>query len=993
MSNQGFSDGDLYDEFGNYIGQDDESRDENDSRRINTNSREGEQPLSQNLLMRMEDIQPSPSNYEIVLHEDKQIYQDSTEIYGDEVEIMVEQEDTQPIEEPIIKYSKKRYWDTWEKEIPELTFNFDYAMSTMENPNYIRNIAICGHLHHGKTALMDMFVKQTHSKYRDFSGRVDADSESHLRYTDFRFDEVRRKISIKSSPLTLLLPTSRGKHYIFNMIDCPGHSNFTDESVAGISLSDGVVIVVDVCEGLMLVTERIIHLAVRYNLPIVLVLNKIDRLITELRLPPMDAYQKMRYVISQVNKVLSSLGSTQHLSPVKGNVCFASTMFEFCFTLDSFASIYLESIKSKIELSDFVKRLWGPIYFNSENRTFSKNPLNEGDNNSFVHFILEPLYKIFSNTLGSKPKEIQYIAKNLGIRIKQDVAKQDGRKVLLEIMKSFFVDTSSLVDIITKHVPSPIDGANNKLKTIYSGQLNSNFTNYIEKCDRNGPLLIYVSKLYHNKECEDFWAFGRILSGTIRKGQEVKVLNSNYTPSNDEDASIQTVSNVLIHNSRYQLEKEYIPAGNWVLIEGIDSTIVKTATIVDPNNNESHICSPLIQDQFNSVKIAIEPLNPSDLPKMMDGLRRVNKAYPNLITKIEESGEHVLIGTGELYMDSVMLDLRKLYSGIEIKVSDPFASFSETISETSSIKCYSNSSNQMNQISMIAEPLELGLAEEIERGNINLNASLKELKNILGEYDWDLLATRSLWAFGPEEKIGPNVLLNETFPNQVDPTALGLIKDSIIQGFRWATKEGPLCDEPIRSVKFKILDATISTDPFQRNSGQIIPAARKVTFSSFLTATPRLMEPIYKLEIQTSLESIKIIYEILEKRRGHVLDNRPIPATPFYIIDALVPVMDSYGLETDIRIHTQGMAFSMAIFHGWSVVPGDPLDTSIELKLLEPAPPQYLAREFMVKTRRRKGLGGEPSLKKYFDPSLLEEYERQETDYMNAFGLGSNNYF
>ena len=75
------------------------------------------------------------------------------------------------------------------------------------------------------------------------------------------------------------------------------------------------------------------------------------------------------------------------------------------------------------------------------------------------------------------------------------------------------------------------------------------------------------------------------------------------------------------------------------------------------------------------IKVAIEPLIPSELPKMLEGLRKVSKSYPLLVTKVEESGEHILIGTGELYMDCVLHDLRRMYSDIEIKVSFHFQTF------------------------------------------------------------------------------------------------------------------------------------------------------------------------------------------------------------------------------------------------------------------------------------------------------------------------------
>lgn len=136
---------------------------------------------------------------------------------------------------------------------------------------------------------------------------------------------------------------------------------------------------------------------------------------------------------------------------------------------------------------------------------------------------------------------------------------------------------------------------------------------------------------------------------------------------------------------------------------------------------------------------------------MLDGLRKVNKSYPLLTTRVEESGEHVVLGTGELYLDCVMHDLRKLYSEIDIKVADPVVSFCETVVETSSLKCFAETPNKKNKLTMIAEPLEKGLAEDIENETVRINWNKKKLGEFFQtKYDWDLLAARSIWAFGPD---------------------------------------------------------------------------------------------------------------------------------------------------------------------------------------------------------------------------------------------------
>jgi hypothetical protein len=73
---------------------------------------------------------------------------------------------------------------------------------------------------------------------------------------------------------------------------------------------------------------------------------------------------------------------------------------------------------------------------------------------------------------------------------------------------------------------------------------------------------------------------------------------------------------------------------------------------------------------------------------------------------------------------------------------------------------------------------------------------------------------------------GPNILVDDTLPSEVDKGLLSSVKDSIVQGFQWGTREGPLCEEPIRNAKFKILDAMIANEPIHRGGGQIIPTAR-----------------------------------------------------------------------------------------------------------------------------------------------------------------------
>lgn len=128
--------------------------------------------------------------------------------------------------------------------------------------------------------------------------------EKDIRFTDTRVDEQDRLISIKATPMSLVVPNSRGKHYLLNLYDTPGHVNFADEACMAMRVCDGVVIVVDVVDGVTMYVEKLIRYAVQENMKIVVFLNKLDRLVLELKLPPSDAYLKLKHTLEEVNGVI-----------------------------------------------------------------------------------------------------------------------------------------------------------------------------------------------------------------------------------------------------------------------------------------------------------------------------------------------------------------------------------------------------------------------------------------------------------------------------------------------------------------------------------------------------------------------------------------------------------------------------------------------------------------------------------------------------------------
>ncbi|KAG1251546.1 hypothetical protein G6F68_012221 [Rhizopus microsporus] len=249
--------------------------------------------------------------------------------------------------------------------------------------------------------------------------------------------------------------------------------------------------------------------------------------------------------------------------------------------------------------------------------------------------------------------------------------------------------------MIARHVPSPAENAKEKVERIYSGPMESEVVDSMKRCDADGPLMIHVTKLFNNEESTGFQAFGRVFSGSIKRGQIVRVLGESYTVDDEEDMAMENVEHTWIYESRYRVEVEGVPAGGWVLLGGVDNSIMKTATVVDQKTKEdAYIFKPLRFPTAATLKVAIEPVNPSELPKMLDGLRKINKSYPIVTTRVEESGEHIVLGTGELYLDCVRHDLRRMYAEIELKVSDPVVRFCETVVETSALKCFAETPNK-----------------------------------------------------------------------------------------------------------------------------------------------------------------------------------------------------------------------------------------------------------------------------------------------------------
>jgi elongation factor 2 len=352
------------------------------------------------------------------------------------------------------------------------------------------------------------------------------------------------------------------------------------------------------------------------------------------------------------------------------------------------------------------------------------------------------------------------------------------------------------------------------------------------------------------------------------------------------------------------------------------------------------------------VRVAVEPKNPADLPKLVEGLKRLAKSDPLVQCTIEETGEHIIAGAGELHLEICLKDLQEDYMQSELKISEPVVSYRETVTATSDQQCLSKSANKHNRIFSKGEPLSEELCTDVDNSKVGARDDPKTRARYLADnHGWDVGDARKIWCFGPDTT-GPNVVVDVT----KGVSNLNEVKDSFVAAWQWATKEGALCDENMRGVRVNIEDVTMHADAIHRGGGQMIPTARRSFYACQLTAKPRLLEPVFLVEIQTVESAMGGIYGVLNKRRGIIIGEENRQGTPIYNVKAYLPVAESFGFTADLRSNTGGQAFPQCVFDHWQVLNGDPWDKNS-------GPGQVIE-----KTRKRKGLKeGIPALDNYID--------------------------
>jgi elongation factor 2 len=687
----------------------------------------------------------------------------------------------------------------------------------------IRNMGIIAHIDHGKTTLTDSLLAGT--------GLLSPKVAGSARVLDYLEEEQRRGITMKTANISLLYQTAECA-YIINLVDTPGHVDFTGKVTRALRSIDGAVVVVDAVEEIMAQTEIVIRQALEERVRPVLFINKADRLITELKLTAEQIEAKFTRIINSFNDLIEIYGEPAFkdawkVSAGRGSVAFGSALHRWGFTLNT-------AKQKGVKFSNIIDAYW-----KAESEKLPK---------------LLPLH-------------------------------------------------AAILDMAVENIPSPLSAQKYRVEKIWKGTLSSEAGQAMADCDDKGPTVMCVTNVQDDPKAGVI-VTGRVFSGTVKNGDAVYLVNA---------GAEHMVQQVAVYMGAFREPVDHVAAGNLAALAGLEKAKAGE-TVVDAGHREGMV--PFERIRYISepvLTVAVEPRNPKDLALLLQGMEKLATEDPNLAAMVNaETGEYLLSGMGELHLETATKHLKDYVGDKEISASPPRVVYRESVTQKG-VVATAASPNRQNQFTVQVEPLKEELAKLIDQDGYNLKKvgevlAVDEYKNALAD------------CTGKADQIRG-------------------VLDSIISGFRYACKAGPLCGEPLKSVKINLIEVQLSSDPEQRGAVEVMHGMGKAVFGSFLTAKPVLLEPIYKTVISVPTELAGECSRILSSRRGKIsaFEQKGLLTT----VTGFIPVAETFGLSQELRSATSGRAFWQSTFDRWDKMP------------------EKLAAKIISETRKRKGLPAE----------------------------------
>eukprot|EP01084_Bolivina_argentea_P169914 294489_1 len=655
------------------------------------------------------------------------------------------------------------------------------------------------------------------------------------------------------------------------------------------------------------------------------------------------------------------------LLPQNKNVAFGSGIQAWGFSIKTFAAMY--SCKFALPTKKLIKKLWGPNYYDPVQSKWVTKNMNGKLLTGFEKFILKPLQILYNAIINEQEDIYNPIIYSLGLQFTKEeqtyIKNVCTQERLLRLIFSKWLPVNNiLLKMMTKHLPSPLITNYYKYKKMYggyksmyasmptqfvkielkrfleryqrgaflfcydiiNGYLFDNSNNFYcktysrstsnisempavsaEKLDTNGPLIMYISKMFPTAEKGRFYAFGRVFSGTIHTGQEVRIMGPQYESGGKKDLYMKKIQRMVILMGKYVERIDECPAGNLCGLVGIDQYLLKRGTL---SNHKEILPFTTVYNNIPLVmKVAVQPTVAQDLPKLIEGLKRLSKSDQSIKCSHSKSGQHIIEGLNELHIEIALNDLKKDYmKGAAITISGPMVTYRETITTVSGSDktfpkiCMSKSPNKHHRLYMCAEPLCDEIVNDIDN---DVLVRVKDYKqsDLIGKYNLSekgkFVKIIKIWTFGYPPECRANLLVDMT--KGVDFNQYNAM-DHIISGFKYASSGGVLCDEAMRGIRFNIMDASIRQVWIRiPNAGQIYPMARNVLYGCQLASTPRLMEPIYSVNILCKQSQHSVVFDVMNGRRGVIQKIEDLAGTVLSEVQCVLPVVESFGLATVLK--------------------------------------------------------------------------------------------
>ena len=702
---------------------------------------------------------------------------------------------------------------------------FEKIKRLSSDQKHIRNIATSAHIHHGKTALTDNLLAA--------SGHMAAKAAGSLEMgmaTWQHLDEQERLLTVDAANVSMV-HDFHGREYLINLIDTPGHVDFSGNVTRAMRAIDGTIVLVCAVEGIMPQTETVIKQALRERVKPVLFINKVDRLIKELKLTPEQMQQRFIDIFHEFNALVGKIAETDFkerwaVDIKDGSVAFGSARENWALSVPFMQKkgiTFKDIFKLYTEMSEQEKKDW--VWKNA------------------------PLYEV-------------------------------------------------LLDMVVKHLPDPLEAQKYRIPKIWHGDLESDFGKSLLHCDPSGKPAFVITRIVIDPRSGKEISAGRLFSGTLHTGTDVYL---NLAKRN------QKIQQLFVYNGIRPEQVDELGPGNVLAIAGVTGEAGETITLEPetPFEELKHIFEPVITK-------AIEVTKTSDLPKLVEILKKVAKEDPTIKIEInEQTGESLMSGMGELHLE-IIENRIKTEKGLEVKTSEPIIVYRETVAKESEA-VEGRSPNKHNSFYMKVEPLEDNVYEAIKSGELRemrVKKKSDELFNVLSKLGWSGDQVRTV-----RDIYKGNILLDETRGE----VHIGEVIEMVLDAFEMVMDQGPLAREPCMKMKVSLYDIRLHEDAIHRGPAQVYPAVREAITEAMRKAGAYLLEPLQTHLIEMPNSFLSAVTKLVGGKRGQMLEVKQDESGSE--MKAKLPVVEMIGWSSDMRSATEGRATSSLVDQTFEKVP------------------------------------------------------------------------